>query len=308
MTNVLFLTFYYAMLFPAGFFWAAATLFVHYWTDKFCILRVWAPSSVLGNEIADLSRYYFFTAALIVYSVMSSYNFASFPYDNACGEFDGVAVKKISTTIYVSYNLTLPTPVAFAVLDEALPSAYIGSFDTTNGAGESVSFDISEGDQVFAYCNQDMLRYKPWPAVPAVPSRQPKGEEWMTEDQQFLKIYGWTGLFVALFVAAIMINLSRRRIMKFFFGEKHYCSNNNKTKKFSENLDIFAYIPQVKVSGALYPVLFCDVSEIDHELIGWEDPEDKKKSAHNAIFDVPGLSESGAFSVIKQWVEPETAD
>lgn len=38
MTNVIFLTFYYAIIFPAGFFFAAATLFVHYWTDKFCLL------------------------------------------------------------------------------------------------------------------------------------------------------------------------------------------------------------------------------------------------------------------------------
>ena len=38
MTNVVFVAFYYAIIFPAGFLFASATLFVHYWTDKFCIL------------------------------------------------------------------------------------------------------------------------------------------------------------------------------------------------------------------------------------------------------------------------------
>ena len=87
MTNVLFLTFYYAFLFPAGFFLAAATLAVHYWTDKYCLLRNWAHAPKLGGAIADMSRVYFFSTAVAVYAVVSSYNLASFPYDNACGTF-----------------------------------------------------------------------------------------------------------------------------------------------------------------------------------------------------------------------------
>jgi hypothetical protein len=49
-TNVLFLTFYYAMLFPAGFFLGSATLCIHYWTDKFCLLRVWKQAPPIGSE------------------------------------------------------------------------------------------------------------------------------------------------------------------------------------------------------------------------------------------------------------------
>ena len=86
MTNVLFLTFYYGFIFPAGFFFASVTLAVRYWVDKFCLLRVWSPAPMLGSEIADMSRVYFFSLASVGYAVMSSYNYASFPYDNACGE------------------------------------------------------------------------------------------------------------------------------------------------------------------------------------------------------------------------------
>ena len=49
-TTVLFFTFYYAMLFPAGFFFGSATLCVHYWTDKFCLLRVWKQAPPIGSE------------------------------------------------------------------------------------------------------------------------------------------------------------------------------------------------------------------------------------------------------------------
>jgi hypothetical protein len=86
MSNVLFLTFYYAFLFPAGYFFASASLAVHYWTDKFCLLRNWAPAPMVGTNIAEMSRNYFFTFAVAVYALMSSYYFACFPYDNACGK------------------------------------------------------------------------------------------------------------------------------------------------------------------------------------------------------------------------------
>ena len=38
MAKVLFLAFFYAAIFPGGFFLAAMTLMIHYWTDKFCLL------------------------------------------------------------------------------------------------------------------------------------------------------------------------------------------------------------------------------------------------------------------------------
>jgi hypothetical protein len=86
LTNVLFMTCYYSLLFPASYFLASATLAVHYWVDKFCLLRVWAPAPKIKSGIADMSRTYFFSVAVIVYAIMSSYGFASFPYDNACGK------------------------------------------------------------------------------------------------------------------------------------------------------------------------------------------------------------------------------
>jgi hypothetical protein len=87
LTSVLFLTFYYAVLFPAGYFLAALTLTVHYWVDKFCLLRVWQPAPAVGNEIARFSRTYFISIAVAIYAVMSSFSFASFPYDNSCSKY-----------------------------------------------------------------------------------------------------------------------------------------------------------------------------------------------------------------------------
>jgi hypothetical protein len=68
-------------------------------------------------------------------------------------------------------------------------------------------------------------------------------------------------------------------------------------------LDIFAYVPQVRLASDPFPVLLCDVSGIDHELIGWEDP-DQSYEKHSAIYDLPGLKDESIFSVIQHWPPP----
>ena len=84
---MLFMTFYYAFIFPPGFLFAGITLAVTYWVDKFSLMRKWARAPMLDNDIAQMSRRFFFTISLAVFAIMSSYNYAAFPFDNACGEY-----------------------------------------------------------------------------------------------------------------------------------------------------------------------------------------------------------------------------
>jgi len=274
LTNVLFLTFYYAIVYPAGFFWASATLTVHYWVDKFCLLRNWAPAPKLWTKIAELSRLYFFSGSLVAYALMSSYNFASFPYDNACD------------------------------LDETASSEYVGTFSATRADGKPVNITIYDGDSVFKYCNQDMLRYKPWPAFPAIPSSQPKGGEWMSHGQEFTVIFGWTSVVVVIGVFATFANDMRKRLKLLLYGG-FVSLDKASSKGFSELKDIYGYIPQSKINGALFPTLLCDISKIREDLIDWEDSADPGKKSHNAIYDVPGLVADneldGVFSIVRQW-------
>jgi hypothetical protein len=72
MCSVVFMALVYSVLFPAGYFLAAATLAIHYWVDKFCLLRVWAPAPKMGFQIGQISRDYFFRLAMIVYAMKSA--------------------------------------------------------------------------------------------------------------------------------------------------------------------------------------------------------------------------------------------
>lgn len=62
-----------------------------------------------------------------------------------------------------------------------------------------------------------------------------------------------------------------------------------------------AYIPQVHLPGDPFPVLFCDISDIDPELLSWKDPDHPDYKSHNAIYDVLGLSEKPLFSTVHHW-------
>jgi len=163
-------------------------LAVHYLVDKFCLLRNWGRAPMLGSKIAHLSRNYFFTVAVGVYAIMSSYNFASFPYDNAC-------------------------------VVQGAESPYSGSFNATNGDGQAVEVNIDPSASVYEYCNQDMLRYKPYPAFPAVPRYQKK--VWMSPEQESVtRVYGWTSIIILGVVAVIFLRIALTSVYHFFFGRK----------------------------------------------------------------------------------------
>lgn len=212
MTNVLFVTFYYAFIFPAGYFFAAATLAVHYWVDKFCLLRIWRPAPMLGSEIADTCRIYFFSFAIAVLAVMSSYNYASFPYDNACCKFLNVR-HCLCACVFSNFMFIL----IIALVDESTaPSDYVGNIQAVTAAGTSVQAQVSQGDPTYFYCNQDMMHYIP-PAFPAIPSNQPEGGEWMSSSQDFCSLYGWTSLVIVCCVLGIFLNALRKRITPIFF-------------------------------------------------------------------------------------------
>jgi len=97
LTKILFLTFFYAVIFPTGFFYAFATLALTYWVDKYSLLRQWGPAPKVGSQISEISRDYFFNAALLAFAIFGAYQWAGFPYDDACGMYSSSMISKGKT-------------------------------------------------------------------------------------------------------------------------------------------------------------------------------------------------------------------
>jgi len=83
-----------------------------------------------------------------------------------------------------------------------LDSTYYGSW-TIKTAGTKRPYNVTvdlESDLVYKYCLQDLIR-TPGRSFPALPQFQPKGCEWMTDEQeQVTTLYAWTSLGVLAFV------------------------------------------------------------------------------------------------------------
>lgn len=271
MTNVLFLTFYYATIFPAGYFFGFLTFVIHYCTDKYCVLRVWAPSPTIGTSISVYCRV-FIMATVVVLAIVSSYYVAGFPFDNAC-----------ATT-------------------EIVPPEYIGNYTASTGDGVDITVSIKADDYSFAFCNMDMEKYG---AFPAWASNQPVGKEWMDKDQANIAwLFGWTSVIALILAACIFFNRVALKFCRYMFFGFYDSSENVSKAPFSEVEEIYAYVPQVRVPDMPMPVLIANVNDIDSSLIGWDDPH-FGVNAHNIIYDIPELSErKGIFSEIYHFPPP----
>lgn len=80
LSNILFVCCFYSALFPAVFIFGFAIMLVQYFTDKFCLVRVWRMAPSVGANIARISRRYFFNISLVVFIASSAYAWAQFPY------------------------------------------------------------------------------------------------------------------------------------------------------------------------------------------------------------------------------------
>lgn len=268
LTNVLFLTFYYATIFPAGFFFASLTMATHYMTDKYCLLRIWAPSPKIGTKLSKFCRV-FIMISLVVLALVSSYYVAGFPFDNAC-EGDQV------------------------------PSEYVGDFNAIDGDGNKISVSIDANENTFYYCDMDMQRYRP-PVFPAWASNQPEGKEWMDQDQENISwLFGWTSIATVGLVGLIFLNRVLFKYFRYMFVGHYKPTGNPSDLGFSDVKEIFAYVPQVRVPGLPMPTLICNINNIDRELIGWNDPMNGV-NAHNVLYDIREISEKKLFSEIYHW-------
>ena len=101
---------------------------------------------------------------------MISYNFAGFPFGNACNTY------------------------------ESVPTDYVGSFNLVTGDGQSgATVTIDAESTAYSYCLQDMIRFRDPSAFPAIPQFQREDSQWMTPDQESAtRLLGWTSVVVCV--------------------------------------------------------------------------------------------------------------
>jgi len=258
-TKVIFLILFYSALNPNAWFIGFATLIIQYYTDKFCLMRLWTSSAYIGNELAVFNRRYFLSGALLAFAIVSSYAYAEFPYDNLCDANDGSGGEGFGRSA---------VPVQFW-------NGTVGEIDVPGTHSPAI------------FCQQNYIKL-PGFDFPALPSAQNKSSgEWMSDSQALLvTIFGWTSLAaLVIFVIVVFGNAIINAVRSIFSGEVKEHVVDQKID-FSAVHEIFGYIPSVKAAGFLFPFLATDVDDVDSDLIGWHDPH-RSYDEWNLIYDVP---------------------
>jgi len=87
-SKIVFVVFLYSAVFPTGFFYGAAILTVQYYTDKFCLMRIWKRAPFMGSDLARSSRQYVIPLSMLGFLLSASNMYAQFPYSHICEDPD----------------------------------------------------------------------------------------------------------------------------------------------------------------------------------------------------------------------------
>ena len=173
--------FYYSTLYPAAFFFGTAILVVQYYVDKYCLMRIWSNTALIGSELARFSRHYFFSGAVLAYAVVSAYAWAGFPYDNLCD----------SDNTELFNETTLNITLGDGVTEEEIPV---------------------KSHRKVLFCDQSFSAFNGFLFPPTSGKQPDDGRFWMSDSQETLSdLYGYVALvavilFIVFFFGAAIVN------------------------------------------------------------------------------------------------------
>ena len=179
----------------------------------------------------------------------------------------------------------------------------LGSVSFYSAGGVRAQFSIDENSEVYKFCNQD-LRSLEKQSFPALPEFQPSGDEWMTaEQEQVVRAFGWSSLIILCIIVVLILGVIMVRVYWRVSG-KNIPRGEDQNIPFSDVRAIDSYMPNVSSPLIPYPLLLCNIKDIDTQLFNWKD-DDNPHSHYDITNDVASIlgttSYPEVFSKVKHW-------
>jgi len=160
----------------------------------------------------------------------------------------------------------------------------------------------NDGNGGYKYCNQNIFSYHIFPLPRFIDNT------WMTESQtKMTSLYGWTALLTIVVSIFIFSKNTIIPVLKGFFYSTYEPNGTDMNIDFDEVKNIRAYVPQLKEKGFDYPIILCDICDINPNLLGWKDPFNGYEP-HNITNDLSQIlkeyqlpKDKKVFSIIKQY-------
>jgi hypothetical protein len=254
-------------------------------------------------------------------SVVSAYFWSGFPYVSArlrCPACFAAVHARTRTALMILVCLFRKDNLCLEE-NTTLPEYYIGgdfevnieseTFDVIGGlqlfTGQTLydKFSVENDSPVYKYCNQDLRSLEKW-AFPALPQYQPEGGEWMTDEQEEIVYgHGWTSLIVTILMVTTIF-LASLQTLRRFLTATYKPRGRDQQINYSDVPAIDCYIPQVASPLIAYPLLLCNIENIDPKLFMWQD-EDNPYTEYDVTRDVEKIlgtsNYPNTFAQVKHW-------
>lgn len=162
---------------------------------------------------------------------------------------------------------------------------FVGENDVTD---EKLTFnDIPISSVDARVCNDKECCQEIGISFPPVPTRfESETFKYMDEDQRLnSQIFGWTSTaLIGIFLVFAFGGNLLKYIYSLFRGI-YKPEGDDQQVDYSSVPNINGYIPQLRVGSYAYPLLVCDIDDVNQNLIGWNDPGVSYDN-YNMIFDV----------------------
>ena len=174
-------------------------------------MRIWGYSPSLGSEVAQFSRKYFFSGAILAYAIISAYAWAGFPYDSLCPVED--------------------------VADQSAAGIYTNVTISSNLVEDPQTIPVTQ-PTFFKFCGQNWRAFEGL-GFPPISGKQSSDAKWMTENQEVLAdIYGWTAV---AFLTGFIVLFFGSGIVKYFqswFRGVYQSRGQKQEIDFSSNAEV----------------------------------------------------------------------
>lgn len=190
-------------------------------------------------------------------------------------------IRRTVLIILIELSVCNTTP-----LDDQLDVDVSDGFQSHNMDDELLGNIIvsSEGARV---CDSSVCCQEIGISFPPVPTRfQSETFTYMDDDQELnSRIFGWTSTaLIGIFIVFAFGGNLLRYLFSLFRGS-YKPEGDDQQVDYSSVTTINGYIPQLRVGSYAYPLLACDIDDVNQSLIGWNDPG-VSYDAYNLIFDV----------------------
>ena len=293
MTKILLLSVFYCAIFPMTFFLCAITLTVKYFVDRFTLARSWQRASAIGPTISRISRQYFLSMAVGLMAISCSYYWTGFPFDNLCTDANEVDERYLG-----NFNM----------------SEYPG-FRGKQFSTEVTTATVSAGDLEYKLCSMDFMGNFQKVSFPFVPGAAWDVEnlnpgEYMTKEQEIsTKYFGWSAFALMLVILFRYFQVWYNQFQKLSKGG-YKAIGESQGISYSKVTSRSAYIPQVSSNVFAFPLIACQIDNIDEELFDFKDPSrsylyyDLTNDAEKLVADNK-TEDLMTFTIVKSWPAEE---